>query len=99
LTIKQLQGELRRDAVARDWLPHHTVGNLLLALTSEVGELCHLYRWKVPPDIAEAGAEAADVAIFLLRFCDVAGIDLDQAIADKMAENARRQHDGSTLAH
>ena len=66
---------------------------------AEAGELLALFRW-VKGDEADAFArgaehaagvrdEVADVAIALLLLCDRVGIDLEQAVRDKLAINAR----------
>ena len=36
---------LRAFAAERDWAQFHNPKNLAMALSSEVGELCALYRW------------------------------------------------------
>lgn len=84
----------------RDWEQFHDPKNLAMAVASEAGELCAELRW-VPsqdadafvqrPDVrARVEAEAADVAITLLMFCDRVGIDLGRAIEAKMAKNAAK---------
>jgi NTP pyrophosphatase (non-canonical NTP hydrolase) len=37
-----------------------------------------------------AAEEIADVLIYLVRLADVLGIDVDQAVTDKLAVNARK---------
>jgi len=44
-SIKQLQQELRKFAGDRDWDQFHTIKNLILALTGEVGELAEVFQW------------------------------------------------------
>jgi dCTP diphosphatase len=90
--IRRVQDDLRAFAQERDWEQFHTPRNLLLALVGEVGELAEIYQWRqddeAPIDLVSA--EVADIAIYLLRFADIVGIDLDQAIRTKMAANAVR---------
>ena len=57
-----------------------------MAIASEAGELCHEARWG-NPDMAKVREEMADTAIFLLSLADVSGIDLEQAIIEKIAKN------------
>jgi len=88
-----VQQELRRFAHARGWEQFHTPRSLLLALVAEIGELAELYQWardghEAPPDrVAE---EVADVVIYLLRFSDVVGVDIESAVASKLELNERR---------
>jgi NTP pyrophosphatase (non-canonical NTP hydrolase) len=66
---------------------------LLLALTAEIGELAELYQWcgdSEQPDQGRVADEVADIAIYLLRFADVAGVDLAQAVDAKIARNEVR---------
>lgn len=89
---QRVQSDLRRFADDRDWAKFHTARNLLLALVGEVGELAEIYQWR-PDDDAPldlVSAEVADIAIYLLRFADIAGIDVEAAVAAKMQSNAVR---------
>jgi NTP pyrophosphatase (non-canonical NTP hydrolase) len=88
----QVQQELRRFAEARDWPRYHTPRNLLLALVGEVGELAELYQWDppTPPPPDRVAEEVADVLIYLLRFADVAGVDVAKAVSVKIARNEQR---------
>ncbi|MER7006731.1 nucleotide pyrophosphohydrolase [Dactylosporangium sp. NPDC000555] len=88
----QVQRELRRFAEARDWPRYHTPRNLLLALVGEVGELTELYQWDppAPPPPDRVAEEVADVLIYLLRFADVAGVDVAEAVSAKIARNEQR---------
>lgn len=79
-------------AAAREWEPFHTPRNLLLALTSEVGEAAEIVRWQgdrepaIPAEQQQAWAhELADIQILLLRLAEVSGVNLSQAFRDKLA--------------
>ncbi|MBX9625703.1 MAG: nucleotide pyrophosphohydrolase [Gemmataceae bacterium] len=85
-------------AAARGWEPYHTPKNLVMALASEVGELCDLFRWLTPdesraaaadPGLREAVAdELADVANIVFLLSHHTGIDVSQAVRAKLAKNA-----------
>lgn len=89
--IVNLQQKLREFAAERAWEPFHTPRNLAALIASEAGELLALYRWgedaitNHPDDISH---ELADVFLGVLRFADVAGIDLILAGNEKIAVNA-----------
>jgi NTP pyrophosphatase (non-canonical NTP hydrolase) len=88
-----VQRRLREFASARDWERHHTPRNLLLALTAEVGELAELYQWCAEDELPahdRVQDEVADVAMYLLRFADIAGVDVAQAVTEKIARNELR---------
>jgi predicted RNase H-like nuclease len=90
--------ELRAFVAERDWQQFHDPKNLALAIGSEAGELLAEYRWvrnadadahsHKPEPRARVVAEAADVAIALLLFCDRIGLDITEAIREKLARNA-----------
>ncbi|HEX8906615.1 MAG TPA: nucleotide pyrophosphohydrolase [Longimicrobiaceae bacterium] len=91
--IQALQDELRSFAAARDWERYHTPQNLAALIASEAGELLALFRWgqdavrERPVDVAH---ELADVFLGVLRFADVAGIDLLAASRTKLDINGAR---------
>jgi dCTP diphosphatase len=88
--IGKLQADLRTFAHERDWDSYHTPRNLAALISSEAGELLALFRWdqdslNLHPD--RVRHELADVFLGVLRFADVAGIDLAQAGIEKLAIN------------
>jgi dCTP diphosphatase len=99
-TIGDLTAEVRAFADARDWGQFHTVRNLVLALSGEVGELASEIQWvhdevveqtlKQPNKFAAVEAEIADVAIYVLRLADVLDIDLNEAVRRKLRLNEER---------
>lgn len=100
MSITRLQAELRDFAAQREWEPFHTPKNLVMALANEAGELLEIFQWLTPEQSAaimtqparaeHVCEEVADVFAYLLRLCDVLGIDLERAMADKIQKNARK---------
>jgi len=98
VSITRLQTKVREFAAQREWEPFHTPKNLVMALANEVGELLEIFQWLTPeqsqaimsePAAAEhVGEEVADVFAYLLRLCDVLGIDLEQVTLDKIEKNS-----------
>ncbi|WP_308367139.1 MULTISPECIES: nucleotide pyrophosphohydrolase [unclassified Microbulbifer] len=83
----------------RNWQSLHTPKNLAMALSVEVAELCRHLQWRDDGEVermlqtggAESvAAELADIQMYLLKLAAVMDIDLDKALADKIAENRRR---------
>jgi NTP pyrophosphatase (non-canonical NTP hydrolase) len=97
--LEEVRGELRGFVAEREWGQFHDPKNLAMAIASEAGELLAEYRWVDNADAddysknkgrrSRIAAEAADVGIALLLFCDRIGLDLIEAIRDKMALNRR----------
>jgi dCTP diphosphatase len=97
---KDTQSLIREFVAERDWDQFHTPRNLILALTGEVGELAELVQWKsddqvigvlaTPDGRAAFEQELADIAIYITRLAEVAGVDLNLAIQQKVELNRRR---------
>ena len=64
-----------------------------MSVAVEAGELLELYLWSAdegpqplnPDRNPRVADEAADVLMCLLNFCDRAGVDLESALASKLA--------------
>jgi NTP pyrophosphatase (non-canonical NTP hydrolase) len=96
--VAALKAAIRQFADERGWEPYHSPKNLVMALASEVGELCDLFRWLTPeesrtliadPAMREAVAdELADVANIVFLLSVHTGIDLSDAVRAKLVKNA-----------
>lgn len=72
-----------------------TLRNLAISLSLEAGEVLEHFQWTDGEvDAAELGDELADVALYLLQIASVAGIDLEEAILQKLNRNYNRSWDG-----
>jgi len=88
----------RKFADERDWEQFHTPKNLATALTIEAAELLEIFQWSRGQhgwrDLEDAKVRArteeelADILLYLVRFADLAGIDLQQVAEAKMRLNA-----------
>ena len=94
--LAELASELREFAKDRDWEQFHSPKNLSMALAVEAAELMEIFQWRsgdedlASEELASAGAEVADILIYLTRFADVAGINLTAAVTEKLIDNGRR---------
>jgi dCTP diphosphatase len=98
--INELKSEIRAFADARDWEIFHTPKNLSMAVAGEAGELVSEFQWLTaeesmrekldPKKLNDIKMEIADVALYLFRLTDVLGIDLAQAMREKMKINETR---------
>lgn len=90
--------QLRDFSAERDWDKHHAPRNLAASVSIEAAELLELFQWEngsEPWDENRVGEkhqrireELADVLIYAIRLADLAGVDIPQAIEDKIARNA-----------
>jgi NTP pyrophosphatase (non-canonical NTP hydrolase) len=100
LDLHALQRRLADFAAARRWQPYHTPKNLAVALSVEASELLEIFQWLTPEQAARVmddenlahrvRDEVADVTAYLLRFCDVLGVDVLKALAAKIDRNELR---------
>jgi len=92
---------LVRDLLAfrqeRDWEQFHTPKNLAIAIAVEADELLEQFQWtrdgnasSEPEDRVALRHELADVAILLTYLAHDLGVDLDEAVRDKLRLNAER---------
>jgi NTP pyrophosphatase (non-canonical NTP hydrolase) len=71
-----------------------TPRNLAISLAVEAAEILEHYQFQENArDAGELAGELADVALYLLQLASVTGIDLEQAILDKIEVNKTREWD------
>ena len=95
--IEEVLRDLRAFVAAREWDQFHNPKNLAMAVASEAGELLAEYRWvstemaddysREDPQRTRITAEAADVGIALLLFCERVGIDILEGVQRKLRVN------------
>ena len=98
LNFESLAVRLKAFADARDWEKFHTPKNLASSIVVEASELLEIFQWSRgqegwheidDPKLRErVEEELADVLIYVLRFADLAKIDLNKAMERKIASNA-----------
>jgi dCTP diphosphatase len=99
-TLQEIKDIIARFTAERDWQQFHSAKNVAMALVAEAAELMAHFRWNGQGQDADILAdaqslreirhEAADVLLLLAEFANVAGIDLAQAVREKMEINAQR---------
>jgi 8-oxo-dGTP diphosphatase len=70
-----------------------TPRNLAISLSLESAEILEHFQWRDVDDKTALAGELADVALYLLQLASITGIDLEQAILDKLEINASREWD------
>ncbi len=98
MDIKALTSDINKFAQERDWEQFHNPKDLAAALSIETSELLEIMLW-TPSDQSAARVEekreaveneVGDIMVYLLRFCDICGIDPIEATRAKMKINAVR---------
>ena len=101
INIKALQQRLCQFDQERDWQQFHSLKNLAISVSCEVGELLELFQWRNQQQIISQAQsnpqfkqsishEMADIIMYMVRICDQLGINLNQAIEEKCAINQQR---------
>ena len=99
-TLQDIKDTIARFTAERDWQQFHSAKNVAMALVSEAAELMAHFRWSESghdatvlddaQSLREIRHEVADVLLLLAEFANVAGIDVAQAVQEKMEINAQR---------
>ncbi|HUY92197.1 MAG TPA: nucleotide pyrophosphohydrolase [Pirellulales bacterium] len=99
-TVKDLRELVRAFVEERDWRQFHAPKNLSMSLAIEAAELMEHFQWLSadesrelagrPEKLAEVGEELADVLCYALAMANELGLDVSQAIRDKLVKNARK---------
>ena len=101
VTVQQLKEKVKKFIRERDWEQFHSPKNLSMSISIEAAELMEHFQWtntvgeavKVLKDKrkrSEIEDEVADIAIYLIDFCNLYNVDLEKAVFKKMKKNAKK---------
>lgn len=85
-------------ATEREWDRFHTPKNIASALSVEASELLEIFQWtrgqhdwsEIKPVQKHVEEELADILLYLIRFADLAKIDLQEVALKKIEINAAK---------
>ncbi|MBU3759572.1 MAG: nucleotide pyrophosphohydrolase [Candidatus Omnitrophica bacterium] len=98
-TVSELRRIVRRFIEERDWMQFHSPKNIAMSIAIEAAELMEHFQWTfaAKPEEKHLGMdrtkiedEIADIAVYVLDFCEVMGIDLSGAVRRKMIQNRKK---------
>lgn len=97
-TVAELRKTVRRFIRERDWLKFHSPKNICMSIAIEAAELMEHFQWtfaskpekKHLEQRLKIEEEIADIAVYVLDFCEVMKIDLSSAIQRKMILNRKK---------
>jgi dCTP diphosphatase len=97
-SLDDLEQQLDQFAKDRDWQQFHSPKNLASALVVEAGELLEHFQWLTeeqsralsPEKRDAAGAEVADVLLYLIQLAAALGVDPIAAAQAKLKLNAQK---------
>jgi NTP pyrophosphatase (non-canonical NTP hydrolase) len=99
MDLKTLETAMHTFVASKGWYEAdskrpQTPRNLAISLVLEASEVLELYQWReTAPDKDELSGELADVMLYLLQLASISGVDLGQAVMDKLQVNYRRTWD------
>lgn len=96
MELHELEARMHAFVAEKGWYAEgspkeQTARNLAISLVLEASEVLEHFQWG--PEVRrqeELAGELADVALYLLQLASITGIDLEQAILDKLDENRDR---------
>jgi NTP pyrophosphatase (non-canonical NTP hydrolase) len=96
MTLSELTQHMHAFVAAKGWYAPdsprpQTPRNLAASLTIEAAEVLELYQWRETAEPAKLAGELADVALYLLQLASLTGVDLEQAILEKLRVNYGRE--------
>lgn len=98
-TLQALRNRVTRFRDERDWL-FDTPRSMAISISVEAAELLEHFQWKTDDEILQdlkdeekigrVSDELADVIIYCFGFSDVLGIDVSEAVVNKLRKNGER---------
>jgi NTP pyrophosphatase (non-canonical NTP hydrolase) len=99
MDLQQLTDKMHAFVRSKGWYAAgtkrpQTPRNLSISLALEAAEILEHFQWREEvKDKDELASELADVTLYLLQLASVTGIDLEQAVLNKLEVNASREWD------
>ena len=99
MDLRQLSDEMHRFVAGKGWYAAgssrpQTPRNIATSLAIEAAEVLEHFQWgEDGARTAELAGELADVMLYLLQLASISGIDLEQAVLDKLEVNYDRSWD------
>ena len=82
---------IRRFSIDRDWGQFHSPSNLAKSISIEAAELLECFQWSDTDfDLAHVKEELADVLVYCIDLLDRLGLDADEIVNAKMAQNEKK---------
>jgi NTP pyrophosphatase (non-canonical NTP hydrolase) len=96
MDLRELTDAMHAFVTAKGWYAPgsprpQTPRNLAASLAIEAAEVLEHFQWGEQATTPELAGELADVGLYLLQLASLSGIDLEQAIVDKLRLNYTRR--------
>ncbi len=100
ITLQEIKARIKQFIKERDWEQFHSPKNLSMSISIEAAELMEHFQWltteqskkllKKENKRTEIEDELADIAIYIIDFCNLFGIDIERSIIKKLEKTARK---------
>ncbi len=100
ITLQEIKTRIKQFVNERDWEQYHSPKNLSMSIAIEAAELMEHFQWltieeshkllKDKKKRIEIEDELADIAIYVLDFCNLFSIDIEKSIVRKLDKTARK---------
>lgn len=96
--IKAITEKIKKFRDDRDWMQFHDPKNMAVSIILEASELLEHFQWKTTEEVEkyarenhdEIKDEIADIALYLFELADNLGINLFEAMEEKLSKNANK---------
>lgn len=93
--LEQLRAKILQFRNERNWQQFHNPKDLALSLSLEASELLELFQWKTSEEAVEKNLdkmkdELADIVTYALLFANETGIDITNAVNEKLRKNGEK---------
>ena len=98
MDVNAIQEKLETFANERNWEQFHSPKNLSMALVGEAAELLEIFQWLTEDESREIvnsytkmsaiKEEIADIFIYLAKLSDNLGVNIEQAVLEKIEANS-----------
>jgi NTP pyrophosphatase (non-canonical NTP hydrolase) len=96
--ITQITEKIKKFRDERDWMQFHDPKNMAVSIILEASELLEHFQWKTTEEVeqyarknqAEIKDEIADIALYLFELADNLGINLIDAMDQKLKKNEKK---------
>ncbi len=94
----KIKMELREFAKKRDWEKFHSLKNLAISINLEASELLEIFQWENEQSdfykkkiiFKQIKEEIADIFLYLVRFADIAEIEIEKECLKKIKKNKKK---------
>ena len=99
-TLREIKGKIKKFIKERDWEKYHSPKNISMSIAIEAAELMEHFQWltidqskkllKNKSRREEIEDELADIAIYVLDFCNAFDINIEKCILRKLDKSSKK---------